>query len=69
VAAARRGEVGERREEAFDSFITDQCIVRGRRSRGTVATDGELIRIAGPVTYELQRDALKVVVPTPAPPE
>jgi diacylglycerol kinase family enzyme len=63
IAAWRRGQVGEAREGAFDSYVTDACVVRGRRTRGTVAIDGELVRVSGPVRYEIERDALRVVAP------
>ncbi|MFL5582274.1 MAG: diacylglycerol/lipid kinase family protein [Gemmatimonadaceae bacterium] len=63
IAAWRRGTLGEERQEAFDSYVTDACVVHGRRARGTVAIDGELVRVSGPVRYELERDALRVVVP------
>jgi diacylglycerol kinase family enzyme len=66
AAAYRRGQLGEAREGAFDSFVTERCTVRGRRRRATVAVDGELVKVAGAVSYEIQHDALRVVAPESA---
>lgn len=63
AAAYRREQLGEAREAAFDSFVTERVTVRGRRRMATVAVDGELVRVTGAVSYQLQRDALKVVSP------
>jgi diacylglycerol kinase family enzyme len=47
-----------------DSFIVDRCRIEMRRPRGNVAVDGEIVPLVAPLEYHLERDALRVVVPS-----
>jgi diacylglycerol kinase family enzyme len=47
----------------LDSFMVETCRVTMRRPRGNVATDGEITPLMAPLTYRLERGALRVVTP------
>jgi diacylglycerol kinase family enzyme len=61
-AAAARGVGALARTPHLDSFLVDRCTIEQRHS--TVAVDGEVVTLASPLTYELGRGALKIVVPS-----
>ena len=61
LAAVARGVRHVSRTPKLDTFIVDRCRVVLRR-RGPVAVDGEIVTLDTPLEYELERDALKVVV-------
>ena len=50
------------RSPALDSFMVDACTITVRQS-STIAVDGELVRLGTPLTYKLERDAIRVVCP------
>jgi diacylglycerol kinase family enzyme len=61
LAAAMRGirEVGASPD--LDSYLVDSCVVTvGRRRYATIGLDGELVRLATPLRFELLRDGLQV---------
>lgn len=45
----------------FDAFLLDSCSIEQRHS--TVALDGEIVLMDSPLDFQLQKAALKVVVP------
>src|SRR3990170_6394283 len=49
----------------FYSFIVDACRIDLRRSRATIALDGELKQMHTPLEYRIERDAIRLVVPAP----
>lgn len=63
VLAAVRGVHEVSRTSHLDSFLVDRCVVRTHR-RTVVAVDGELVTLESPLEYRIDRDALRVVVPT-----
>jgi hypothetical protein len=54
------------RAGSLESMLVDECTVAMRRPWGTVAADGELLRIRSPLHYRIERDALAVVAPEDA---
>ena len=60
--AVARGVKSVARTPELDSFIVDRCTISQRYS-GTVAIDGELVRLGAPLEYELRREGLRVVCP------
>jgi diacylglycerol kinase family enzyme len=61
-AAAARGTWALARTPHLDSFLVDRCTIEQRHS--TVAVDGEIVNMDSPLTYELGRGALRIVVPS-----
>ncbi|HEX6535583.1 MAG TPA: diacylglycerol kinase family protein [Gemmatimonadaceae bacterium] len=61
--AAVRGVRGAKRAMHLDSFVVDHCRIHFRRPRGTVALDGELAPLIAPLSYAVERDALRLVAP------
>jgi diacylglycerol kinase family enzyme len=62
LAALARGVEQVARTPMLDAFVVDRCRIDLPRARGAVAVDGELVEMTAPLEYELQRDALRVVV-------
>ena len=58
-----RGTRALSRTPHLDSFLVDRCTIEQKHS--TVAVDGEVVKMDSPLTYELGRGALKLVVPEP----
>lgn len=64
IALAARAMVGRLRDARdFETLRTAHIEVNTRRSRVTVATDGELSRFTAPLVYDADKGALSVVVP------
>ena len=61
MAAIARGVESVARTPELDSFIVDHCKITMRRSRVTVALDGEAEPMSTPLQYRLERDILRVV--------
>jgi len=57
------------RRKLAESFIVDECRIELRRQMGRVALDGEIVEMRSPLEYRVERDALRLVVPTPNDPE
>ena len=66
LAAAARGLESVAHGPAVDAFLVDRCRIELPRRSVRIALDGEIVATEGPVEYALWRDALRVVVPTPA---
>ena len=67
VALAARALVGGLRQSRdFETLCATHVEVNTRKRRVTVATDGEVERLAAPLIYELDKLALRVVVPEKA---
>jgi hypothetical protein len=47
----------------LDSFVVRECTVEMRRPHGNVAVDGELVAMRSPLTYRIDGEALRVVMP------
>jgi len=62
LATLARGVREVARTPMLDAFVVDRCRIDLPRARGRVAVDGELVEMTAPLEYELQRDALRVVV-------
>lgn len=60
---ALRGVRRISRTRHVDAFLVERCRVHLHR-RSVLAVDGELVTLATPLEYRLERDALRVVVPT-----
>ena len=63
IAAAARGLKQVSATPRLDCYLVDEVQIVMRRPRGNVAVDGELVPMVSPLSYELRRDALTVVVP------
>lgn len=61
--ALLRGFDALARTDALDAYLVDACTVTMRRAWGNVSIDGELVRMKAPLAYQLQRDAVQMVVP------
>lgn len=61
--AVMRGVSTTARTDLLDSFLVDRCRIEMRRPLGTVALDGELAPLIAPLSYEIVRDAIRVVRP------
>jgi len=64
LVAAFRGNDAIKREKLADSFVVDECRIELRRRLGRVAVDGEIIEMSSPLTYRIERDALRLIVPS-----
>jgi len=62
LVAAFRGKDAITREGLADSYVVDACRIELRRRRGRVAVDGEIIEMGSPLSYRIERDALRLVV-------
>ena len=60
-AAAARGTWALARTPHLDSFLVSRCTIEQKHS--TVAVDGEIVSLDSPLTFELGRGALRIVVP------
>lgn len=63
LEALARGVWRAARGPYLDSFLADRLTIEMPRPWGTVAVDGELVRMKAPLHYRIQRDALQVAVP------
>jgi len=64
LMAAFGGNDALARGTLADSFVVDECRIELRRRVGFVAVDGELVEFASPLSYRIERDALRLVVPS-----
>ncbi len=64
LAGIARGTRQAAKLPQFDAFIVDSCQIDLRRSRSPIALDGELKLLVTPLQYRLERDAIRLVVPT-----
>ncbi|MEO6526999.1 MAG: diacylglycerol kinase family protein [Gemmatimonadaceae bacterium] len=64
LAAVARGVKSVARTPRLDAFLVDRCRITLRRP-GLIAIDGELVPMPVTLEYELRRDALRVVCPSP----
>lgn len=58
--------LGLRREAAtadLDAYLVDRCTIRLHRERASVSLDGEIVTLASPLEYRIERGALRIVVP------
>jgi diacylglycerol kinase family enzyme len=62
-AAAARGTRSAIRSPALDALVVQQFTIRMRRTRGPVATDGELKTMIAPLEYRWIPGAVKVIIP------
>ena len=62
LSAVARGVKSTARTPDLDSVIVDSCTIKMRRA-GTIALDGELVRLGSTLEYKLARDAVQVVRP------
>ncbi|MEO7454836.1 MAG: diacylglycerol kinase family protein [Gemmatimonadaceae bacterium] len=61
-AAVARGVNTAARTPELDSFIVERCTITMKKA-GTIAVDGELVKLGAKVEYSLARDAVRVVCP------
>jgi len=61
LAAVARGVKSVAKTPELDSFVVDRCIISMKRSRVTVALDGEAEVMTTPLEYRLERDIIRVV--------
>ncbi len=59
--AVRRGVKSAARTPELDSFIVDRCTISMRRSKTTIALDGEEVRVNTPLEYRIEKDILRIV--------
>jgi len=62
LVAAFRGNDAIRRDKLADSYVVDECRIEFPRRLGRVAVDGEIAEMSSPLSYRIERDALRVVV-------
>ena len=62
LVAAFRGNDAIKRDRLADTFVVDACRIEFRRKRGRVAVDGEIVEMSSPLSYRIERDALRLVV-------
>jgi diacylglycerol kinase family enzyme len=62
LVAAFRGNEAIKRDRLADTFVVDACRIEFRRKRGRVAVDGEIVEMSSPLSYRIERDALRLVV-------
>ena len=62
LAAVARGIDTVSRTPEFDSFVVDELHI-DMNGTGAVAVDGEIVHLATPLEYRLERDALSLVCP------
>lgn len=65
LAAIAKGTKEASRLPEFDNFLVDSCRIDLNRPTATIGLDGELKRLATPLDYRIDRDALKLVVAPP----
>lgn len=65
LAGISKGIEQATRLPEFDSFLVDGCRIDLTRPSVTVALDGELKGLESPLDYRIERDAIRLVVPTP----
>ena len=65
MAAIAKGTKEAAKLPEFDDFLVDSCEIDLNRPAATVGLDGELKRLATPLAYRIERDALKLVVAAP----
>jgi diacylglycerol kinase family enzyme len=63
VIAAARGARIAARAPYLDDFLLESCTVELSRGDAKVAIDGEIVRLASPLRYRLERGAVTVVIP------
>ncbi len=61
LAAAARGTRAISRTPHVDSFLVDRCTIEQRHA--SVSVDGEIVQISAPLNYEIDRGALRIVLP------
>lgn len=62
--AVARGVETARREPELDAYLVNGCVAANlRRPMATIAFDGETEMMETPVSYRIERDALRIVVP------
>jgi hypothetical protein len=66
LAAIAKGTKEASKLPEFDNFLVDSCRIDLNRPTATIGLDGELKRVATPLDYRIDRDALKLVVAPPA---
>ena len=69
LTAAFGGTKAIARGTLADTFVVDQCRIEFPRQRGRVALDGEILEMSSPLEYRIERDALRLVVPSADQPE
>jgi diacylglycerol kinase family enzyme len=65
LGAVTKGLQAMAKTDVLDAFLVPACTVTLRRPWGTVSIDGELVRMKAPLSYRLERGAVKVVGPAP----
>jgi len=63
LSAVARGVESVRRMPELDAQMSEGCTVDLRRGLALIAFDGETEMMATPLTYRMERDALRIVVP------
>jgi len=61
--AVARGVETVRRMPELDAYLVKACTADLRRRMGLIAFDGETEMMQTPITYRIERDALRIVVP------
>ncbi len=65
--AVARGVETVRREPEVDAYLVDGCVAADlRRPMARIAFDGEIGTMQTPLSYRIERDALRIVVPAHA---
>jgi diacylglycerol kinase family enzyme len=67
MEAVARGVDTVRRKPELDAFLVDHCTIEMKRRRAMVSFDGETELMTTPLEYRIEPDALRIVVPEPAP--
>ena len=65
MAAIAQGTKEASKLPEFDNFVVDKCCIDLNRPTATIGLDGELKRLATPLDYKIERDALRLVVAAP----
>lgn len=65
LAGITRGRHEADKLPEFDEFVVDSCRIDLTRPMATVGLDGELKRFKTPLDYNIERDALRLVVAPP----
>ncbi|HEV7387333.1 MAG TPA: diacylglycerol kinase family protein [Gemmatimonadaceae bacterium] len=65
LAAIAKGTREASRLPEFEDFVVDSCRIDLFRPTTTIGLDGELKRLATPLDYRIERDALRLVVAPP----
>ena len=61
--AVARGVETVRRMPELDAYLVKACTADLRRRMALIAFDGETEMMQTPITYRIERDALRIVVP------